>query len=1215
MSSSPVEPTAQSARAILDGVLVAFRDAFRPYVEECYLREYGAGWRRQVGLEDSAGREAYFNLSDPKEVINHLLTEGPQGDLLLAHLSREARGRAKRLLRNLQDRRNSLAHFQPSITPAAALAAIGETRELIATFGLVDPPVAARLDALEQHAARILARPADGDWLRLRREYVEAMLVATAGIEGGESAAAARAGRRGVAGFVEPRLVNRGESWSASVHESRGLVFRWGGDDETEATTPRWERYPVITFGSIEPSRGAAAEVPLRQVRDLRRVAIVGGPGSGKSTLLLYLARMALVGEEADARQRTPILLSATRLAQAIERDSSVGLRTFVRVWATERFGPFLDAEIDADRALVLVDGIDEVSSERSRAEVLATVRRFALDQPLAEIVVTSRPLGYNPAALGEMFHTLELQPLDKEMVRTAAQGWLTALGADDPEDAAGRFMAEIESAPGVRELATTPLLLSVLVRLWHRGARLPQRRIELYQQATALLVRDRPRERLGHDVDEEPAYRALERLALELLATGEPGLLRPQVLTLIASTLDGDAPARERHTEAIALLRHLSDEAGILAERGWAGGEREYGFIHRAFAEYLAARHLYARWSSGELDLAGYLHRDPWREVIRLAFAHAATRERAGATALMRALLAESRPLERHLHGNLRLGLRVLADRVALDAPLVDAIFADAVAAYLDPAADPIRPYLGRRIIEAARAVGRAPLRRAMARVAPEQIAGSRWALLELIATPDSGEALRSAVIALARLRDEATFPAEDIRSLLGLIAADPDDHRELVFWAWPGAWLAPVAFKAATRLAAETDVRIVGAGEIASLDPASRPLPPVVVDLEDVAAAGARALVETAESGDYAWLAFQAGLSEVWPDSDCRDLVDLLRSEARVSASAARQAVEHLARSVAVEWGQLAAALIRTAHPTSRAAVVRAVGRAALRSDLGNGWMELVAPDLLGDPDPEVRASAVLVLKENVDPVPASWEALLSKAAADDEERVRILAARARLALRSDEQGMGQLVAPVARHVEAEWWPDEAYDWTFDTLAGLAHLDSESRALDDRQLLNATTARVLEAVKSFPDGYVMHFPGSTRGESSQVESVARRLTGSTREETRAWTGFLLGWITRSVPATAELSALLADLHQEVLLAGAHAVREVDLESVEWLDAALPSFVRWASVETAEVLGRSIRSLATPEQIRPLTETLELLLDESPDNRSAYVLALTLML
>ncbi len=137
--------------------------------------------------------------------------------------------------------------------------------------------------------------------------------------------------------------------------------------------------------------------------------------GSGKSTFLRYVALACAEGPEA-ARERLglddpPLPILAPLAAYVLElkkrpqetdslrcpdpRWRSSSLATS-RGWASPISGPFFAHVLKEGRAILLLDGLDEVTSAEERRMVAQAVEALAATYPRCRFVVTSRIAGYD---------------------------------------------------------------------------------------------------------------------------------------------------------------------------------------------------------------------------------------------------------------------------------------------------------------------------------------------------------------------------------------------------------------------------------------------------------------------------------------------------------------------------------------------------------------------------------------------------------------------------------------------------------------------------------------------------------------------------------------------------------------------------------------------------------------------------------------------------
>jgi hypothetical protein len=182
------------------------------------------------------------------------------------------------------------------------------------------------------------------------------------------------------------------------------------------------------------------------------RLAIVGGPGSGKTTTMLALTRDLLSGALTEpGRSHFPVLVSAATWGAEgrVETDLLSWLQREVPTLASD-----LPELIATGRLLLLIDGLDEVPTERGRSVRTGGSVRAGLVAQLSavpSVVVASRPSAFESAYPGlGMRCVLELRPL--------TDGQIDEYLSDVPA------VAAVLGADSVaREIARTPLMLTML--------------------------------------------------------------------------------------------------------------------------------------------------------------------------------------------------------------------------------------------------------------------------------------------------------------------------------------------------------------------------------------------------------------------------------------------------------------------------------------------------------------------------------------------------------------------------------------------------------------------------------------------------------------------------------------------------------------------------------------------------------------------------------
>ncbi|QTI47861.1 hypothetical protein JYK04_05712 [Streptomyces nojiriensis] len=401
------------------------------------------------------------------------------------------------------------------------------------------------------------------------------------------------------------------------------------------------------------------------------RVVLLGDPGAGKSTLARYLALVLtsqiLTGPLQSLSGLLPVVIELRRYADADWRERSFeDFLDYVHVHEGHAPAPALLRRcLTSGLALVVFDGLDELFDPRVRDDVTRRISGFAARYPNIRVVVTSRVIGYNRHALDAAgFRHYMLQSLDDAQIFEFTARWYEAVCPADKYEAERlriRLGDAINRSRPVRELAGNPLLLTILAIIARRQ-RLPRDRAGVYQHAVNVLIAhwDEDAKHLDlasdiraiADLDDRDRREMLERLARHM-QSGEGGIAGNHVLTedveqvftdYLRETLQLDmAPARK---VSRAMVRQFRERNFILS----LYGSQVYGFVHRAFLEYLAASDIVRRYEQRDLSdedlLDGIFMRhapDPaWHEVLLLIVGQLG--EKVAASAIDRILASKSK-------------------------------------------------------------------------------------------------------------------------------------------------------------------------------------------------------------------------------------------------------------------------------------------------------------------------------------------------------------------------------------------------------------------------------------------------------------------------------------------------------------------------------------------------------------------------------------------
>ncbi|MFF2503938.1 NACHT domain-containing protein [Streptomyces sp. NPDC058067] len=377
---------------------------------------------------------------------------------------------------------------------------------------------------------------------------------------------------------------------------------------------------------AARPQETTTVRVDARDAFDGHdRVLLRGEAGSGKTTLIQWLA--------ITTTDRIPYVLPLRTLIRASGLPSPAAFLTGADCPHTPPDG-WAERVLTAGRGLVMVDGLDEVpSADRPRVRdwLLGLVRAF----PGNRWLLTARPTAVRPHWLaGDGFAELTLAPMERRTVDAFVRRWHKAADAPEHEEP---LLDALRTKPDLSQLATNPLMCGLICAL-HRARRgyLPPRRKALYDAALQMILTERDRQRGmggldGIELDTEDQTELLQRLAYSLVLAGRSEMDESTALTLLERALPS-VPEAARQGDAPTILRHLLLRSGVLR----SPAPQVVDFAHRTFLDHLAARYAV---EEGHLDvLLGHAGDTQWEDVVRMAVAHARTRER---TTLLRGLLA----------------------------------------------------------------------------------------------------------------------------------------------------------------------------------------------------------------------------------------------------------------------------------------------------------------------------------------------------------------------------------------------------------------------------------------------------------------------------------------------------------------------------------------------------------------------------------------------
>ena len=419
------------------------------------------------------------------------------------------------------------------------------------------------------------------------------------------------------------------------------------------------ESFPEEKVGQAEwgESRQRERVITVQEPEELgqalsNHLLILGEPGAGKSTLLRWLAVTFAQGLQREPHRlgpsaeadRLPVLVELGHLPDRYvkpEGGETPNWIQFLPEYLTTQLAftntpPQLLTRALADgRCLLLFDGLDEVADRQVRARLARSLAELARLSPGNRVIIGSRPAGVSESegALHSQFQYCKIERFTPEDVQRFFHLWYAldrGLTPEQQRDAADALYARVQASSPILQLASTPLLGTILVLIWRNEGDLPERRVDLYERCCRILIE---RWEASHDVaylgvlvgmDWEDHLSLLTPLAYAIHRQEQrTSATREELVPLLAQALQIAGYAKEQAPairEAKQFLDALGLHSGLLQDLG----ENRYGFPHLTFQEYLTARYIAAQPNPEYIDLViAHLHEAWWHEVHLLTIGH----------------------------------------------------------------------------------------------------------------------------------------------------------------------------------------------------------------------------------------------------------------------------------------------------------------------------------------------------------------------------------------------------------------------------------------------------------------------------------------------------------------------------------------------------------------------------------------------------------------
>lgn len=378
--------------------------------------------------------------------------------------------------------------------------------------------------------------------------------------------------------------------------------------DEDELRAVLSQRLPDTTFEALQRQESTLlkmAKVPTPNY------IVLGKPGAGKTTFLKFLALTALDGPRVKG---VPIFIGLKDYADSGKSFLSYVIGEF-DICRFPDAAPFVRHLLEHGRCVIMCDGLDEVPSE-AQDRVIRELRDISDKYFDCQFIISCRVAAYNHS-FGR-FVDLEIADFGPAQVKTFVRNWFghdTSTAAD--------CLARIKSRRQTRELATTPLLLTLLCLAYDQAMGFPSNRAELYREGVDALLkkwdasRRIRRDEIYKNLSIKRKETLLSEVAAETFASKEYFFKRSRLEHLVAKFIRNlpGVSDEDASLDSEAVVRAIEAQHGFLVERA----RDIYSFSHLTFQEYFTAKHIVELHNSLDLLVENCLKDVRWREVVLL--------------------------------------------------------------------------------------------------------------------------------------------------------------------------------------------------------------------------------------------------------------------------------------------------------------------------------------------------------------------------------------------------------------------------------------------------------------------------------------------------------------------------------------------------------------------------------------------------------------------
>lgn len=363
----------------------------------------------------------------------------------------------------------------------------------------------------------------------------------------------------------------------------------------------------------------------LTAVEQHSKLLILGKPGAGKTTFLKRLIIQCISG--IFQSNLVPVFITLREFAVS---DGHPNLRDYIntKMHSDGVTESELELILHHGKAFVLLDGLDEVKVEQS-SRVIDQICEFVQLFSKNRFVMTCRTAARE--YIFEQFTDVEVADFNDNQINDFVNKWFRCRCPENSQDLIKKFHQKLDGNTPSKELATNPLLLTLLCLVFEELKDFPRKRSHLYKEGLSLLLQKWDNNRNIERWDKRPElYKKLDpqqkedlliNIAYKNFNQDRYFFEQDEVEEDIVAYIQNLPEATTDHAkDSKAILKGIEAQHGLLVERA----RRIYSFSHLTFQEYFTARRIVNSSDPNEQELAFQslvcqVTNKQWREIFLL--------------------------------------------------------------------------------------------------------------------------------------------------------------------------------------------------------------------------------------------------------------------------------------------------------------------------------------------------------------------------------------------------------------------------------------------------------------------------------------------------------------------------------------------------------------------------------------------------------------------